>query len=68
MYCAAVAAYCKLQGYIAFDNVVISNLYALLRATIIEAKSVSLLKMNANKQSLATIMGRMSVAAMDRPN
>jgi hypothetical protein len=48
--------------YKAFDNMAIRKFYLLLRATILKAKSVSLLKMLVNEQSLTTMTGRLPAA------
>jgi hypothetical protein len=45
------------RRYKAFDNTAIRELYSLLRAAVIGAKSDSLLKMLFTEQSLAIIMG-----------
>jgi hypothetical protein len=56
-----------------WDNVAIKEFYSLLRATILGAKNVELLKVLFAEQSLTTIMGRVPAADwkqwdMDRPN
>jgi hypothetical protein len=66
-------AYCKLQKRQAIDNTAIREFYSVLKTTIMRAKSVSLLKMIVNEQSLAAIMVKMPAAdwkqwAMDRTN
>jgi hypothetical protein len=44
------------------DNIAIRELYSLLRATIMDAKVVYLLKMLINGPTLSTIMERMMAA------